>query len=398
MRLLLIVLLVQLSGIIYSQSAGEWKAADIIALNVPDSCQVSAVSLGKYFSGAFKSKAMRARAAYTWTSANISYDLKNLNKTNAASPYDELVTKTLSTRKAICQGYASVFKAICEACGINAYIVNGFTRQNGHINDISHAWVVAVIDSGWYGFDPTWGSGYLNRGRFVRQLNPQFFMLKPGELIRDHMPFDPMWQCLQHPLSTRDFLDGRTTAAENGRGFAFRDSISAYMAMPLSSQCQSAFRRMEECGIVNSLQMEWSNYLRECIRNEKLNQSNSEKNRYVRQFNSAVSNFNQCITAFNRYVDYFNGSFYPNRPEVEVIAMLDVCYAFLDSCSYQLTAVIATDEDIKQGIEQLRKASEEARKNVDQQMLFVKIYYNTDPVSRPGLFKNYSKLGFPKTR
>jgi hypothetical protein len=394
----LVVLLLVIAGKVASQTVTEWKAADVIAMNVPDSSRRSAVSLGTYFSHTFKSPSMRARAAYTWTATSLSYDVGRMHNIGAVPADDDLVAKTLESRKALCQGYAAVLVAILSECGIEAFTVNGFTRQNGRINEISHAWVIARIDTAWYGFDPTWGSGYLNKNRFVRSFNPQFFMIMPAVLIRDHMPFDPVFQCLTHPLSTRDFLDGLSQASVTGDPWMFADSLRSWDELSQLSKCQASLRRLQESGVVVSLQMEWENYLKECVRNGKINQSNKEKNLYVRQFNAAVLSFNNCITAFNRYVDYFNGGFYPNRPVIEVKGMLDVCYAYLDSCEMNLTTVIAADPDISQSKAQLQSAVNSTRKNLDQQMVFVKIYYNTDPVARPGLFKQYNKLGLPKTR
>ena len=94
-----------------AQTGNELKTADVIALNAPDSCQASVDALGRYFSRAFKDKAFKLRAIYTWTAMNIFYDVANRNKVNAAVPFNDLVDKTMQTRIAICQGYASVFKA-----------------------------------------------------------------------------------------------------------------------------------------------------------------------------------------------------------------------------------------------------------------------------------------------
>lgn len=392
----LIVAFLLLCGIpIYAQVAGEFKAADIIALNAPDTCQSSLTSLGRYFSSSFKTQSLRARAIFTWTAMNITYDVANMGKVNAATPFDELVSNTLQTHKAICQGYVSVFKALCDVCGIEAFIVQGYTRQNDHINALSHAWIIALIDSSWYGFDPTWGSGYMNKGKYKRFFNDQFFMIRPEILIRDHMPFDPLWECLPSTVSNQEFTNGEVPSSGRQGAFTYADSISAYSSLSARDQCSAALRRLEAAGITNNLLADWSTYLRECVANENHNADATEKNKYVRLFNDAVASYNNCIYAFNQYADYWNRQFKPNRPEVEIVDMLNLCYSYLDACKKSLDNVIEGDPGMKQSTDQLKIAVDVAKENLDKQKTFLKIYFNTDPQSRPLLFKNYGKSGLP---
>ena len=398
MRTLTVVLLTFLFFPLYAQVNSEFKAADVIALHAPDSCETSVAALGRYFSSAFKKPAFRARAIYAWTAMKISYDFTNQGKVNAATPFDELVEKTMQSRSAICQGYASVFKSLCDECGIKAYVVNGYTRQNGHLNDISHAWVIALIDTTFYGFDPTWASGALNNGSYIRQFNEQFFMIRPSDLISDHMPFDPMWECLHYPVSSVYFSNGITTATPGTQFFSYADSISLYQSLAPKDQCQAALRRIEASGIVNNMQVDWAKYLRDCISNEKQNTVAVVRNKYVKQFNDAVANYNNCIYAFNQYADYFNVGFNPPKSEPEIVGMLNLCYNYLDTCRKSLNQVIAGDPDMKQSTDQLQLAIDVAQDNVDKQKVFLKVYFNTDPMSRPMLFRKYNGAGLPKSK
>jgi len=378
-----------------AQVADELKAADVIAMNAPDSCQGSVVALGRYFSSAFKKPLYRARAVYTWTAMNITYDISNKGRINAATPFSELVEQTMKTRYAICQGYASVFKALCDACGITAYIVQGYTRQNGKINEMSHAWIIALIDSSYYGFDPTWGAGYINKGHYTRYYNEQFFMIKPDILILDHMPFDPMWECLGSPINNNDFTNGKTEPENNTGFFAYADSIRVYNSLDTKGQCSAALRRLEVAGIINNPLFDWSKYLRDCISNEKHNDITTVKNKNVRLFNDAVNAYNNCISAFNIYADFWNRGFNPPKADPVIVDMLNLCYSYLDTCKNSLWQVDEGDQELKQSVKQLQQAVDETKGNLDKQKVFLKIYFNTDPMSRPQLFKNYNAAGFP---
>ena len=395
MRNLLAALFIVCLVPLHAQVVNDFKAADIIALNAPDSCQASVDALGRYFSRAFKSQAFRAREIFTWTAMNISYDVASKGKGYSAIPFNELVDKTMQTRKSICQGYASVFKALCDACGIRAYVVQGYTRKDGIINELSHAWIIAIIDSSYYGFDPTWGAGYMNNGHYMRYYNDQFFMIRPEILIRDHMPFDPMWECLSYPINNPDFNSGKTIPSGGTPLFAYADSIRVYNTLDQKDQCSASLRRLESAGVINSLLMEWADFLRNCISNEQLNAVAVVKNKYVKQFNDAVISYNNCIYAFNQYVDYWNRQFIPLKPEPLIVDMLNLCYSYLDSCKSSLAQVDTRDPDMKQRTDQLQLAIDVARDNLDKQKVFLKIYFNTDPLSRPMLFKNYNAAGFP---
>ena len=395
MKNLIITFLLFCNIPLHAQVVNKFKAADVIALNAPDTCQSSLTSLGRYFSSAFKNQSLRARAIYTWTALNISYDVANMGKVTAATPYDDLVARTMQTHTAVCQGYVSIFKALCDVCGIDAFIVQGYTCQNGHVNELSHSWIIAVIDSSWCGFDPTWGAGYMNNGSYKRFFNDQFFMIRPEDLIRDHMPFDPMWECLTSPVNNPEFIGEKASSRGSPDIFVFADSIRAYNKLNPRDQCSAALRRMETAGIVNNLLVEWSGYLRDCVANEKHNADATLKNSYVRQFNDAVASYNNCIYAFNQYVDYWNRQFIPSKPEPEIVDMLNLGYSYLDSCKKSLAAVVAGDPDMKQSTDQLKVAIDVAQENLDKQKVFLKIYFNTDPQSRPMLFKKYGKSGLP---
>ncbi len=69
------------------------------------------------------------------------------------------ITKTMATRKGICEDYAVLFTEICTKAGLKVFKVEGFTKQNGFTDYIPHAWCVARIDNGWYVFDPTGDRG-----------------------------------------------------------------------------------------------------------------------------------------------------------------------------------------------------------------------------------------------
>jgi transglutaminase/protease-like cytokinesis protein 3 len=77
--------------------------------------------------------------------------------------------------------------------GIDTETISGYTKQNGAVDPMSHAWCASKIDNQWYIFDPTWGSGFVNNGKFVNALTI-VILSESSEIIASHMPFDYMWQ------------------------------------------------------------------------------------------------------------------------------------------------------------------------------------------------------------
>jgi hypothetical protein len=42
---------------------------------------------------------------------------------------------------------------------------------------------VSKIDNQWYIFDPTWGSGFVNNGKFVNAFDDRYFKANPSEML-----------------------------------------------------------------------------------------------------------------------------------------------------------------------------------------------------------------------
>lgn len=86
----------------------------------------------------------KATAIYNWMRANISYDWSYSSRTT---------NSTLSTRTAVCQGYANTYQSLCCAAGITGCVVNGFFQYN----QAGHAWNYIYINGVKYFVDTTNG-------------------------------------------------------------------------------------------------------------------------------------------------------------------------------------------------------------------------------------------------
>jgi hypothetical protein len=403
--LLLLLLFLLLLPAAYTQPKSEFTKADNIARSVPDSVAQSPASLSSFFKSRLTSQRDLVRAIYTWTATNISYDVANMYTINTSDNPAAVVLKTMGDRKAVCQGYAEVFRELCANCGIESYVIHGYTRQNGAIAGMPHAWVVAVVDHLWYFFDPTWGSGYVEGGRFVKRFTADYFMVAPVRQIRSHMPYDPMWQCLFRPFTSSDFYNSKQVPKTDTSLFMFADSIAVYLTMSKEQQNAATLRRVEKNGIVNNSLFEYARYLRQNNEIYKINREIDQRNREIErqgkvvdQFNIAVNHYNASVSLFGDYISYYNRQFKPMKPEAVIRHMVDTCDRELKIAANLLAGLVMDDEKLKRNMSDLAPSILDMQKKVREQQLFLQNYFGTAKPFRSDLFRKSSFFGVPINR
>lgn len=150
----------------------------------------------------------KVRSIYQWLIWNIEYDktaYKNGNKRVNRSNEDILVRS-----KAICWGYATLFKSMCEVVGIDSEILSGYSKvpftAKPKMEEPNHAWNSVKIDGKWYLLDTTWDSGYAGQeSDFEKQFEYNYFLTPPQYFIVNHLPAEPNWQLLECPISPEEF-------------------------------------------------------------------------------------------------------------------------------------------------------------------------------------------------
>ncbi|MFB3880770.1 MAG: transglutaminase domain-containing protein [Armatimonadota bacterium] len=184
----------------------DFTDVDRRALAAPRSAERSVSALAAYLSDCGRSDRDTARAIFTWTAYNVVYDTSLVGAKAEAS-------SVLRQRRAVCAGYAVLFKALAEAAGLEAVVIYGEARGRGPAAARSrdgmynHDWNAVKLDGEWRLVDCAWGAGHLDeRGRFIQQFEDHYFLTPPEQFARDHFPNDSKWQLLDHPLSRRGFL------------------------------------------------------------------------------------------------------------------------------------------------------------------------------------------------
>jgi len=161
----------------------------------------------------------KTRAIYVWITKNVKYDYPSIKrgiKADEAWAKKQSPRTVLRSKKAVCQGYSNLFKAMADEAGLEAIFVGGKSKHpSGKVNRIGHAWNAVKVDGKWQLIDATWGAGMLDEnGKFIRRSNEQFFLTPPEKFVLEHYPSDPLFQLLSNPISLDEFKQEKTTLAQ----------------------------------------------------------------------------------------------------------------------------------------------------------------------------------------
>lgn len=369
-------------------TVNEFSAIDKKALQLPDSLTKNTDLIASYITTNFSTEKDKSRAIFIWVASNIQYDIDNMFAINFYEKKEDKITKPLMTRKGICENYASLFTDICIKSGLKSFVIEGYTKQNGFTDYIPHAWSAAFIDTSWFLFDPTWGSGYVNGGKFFKKINNDYFKVNPTKLIKSHIPFDYLWQFLNYPVTNQEFYEGKTQQNKTKPYFNFKDSIQLFEKQNYIDQQISSAYRVEKNGVKNSLVFDRLRHLKLAIENDR-------QTKTVDLYNSAVADYNEGINALNDFINYRNKQFTPYKTDPEIQNMIDVADNKLKDAKNKLGKISAPDVNATNLIEQLTKSIDNASAQITEQQNWLKQYFSKSKAGRKSMFYKATWFGIP---
>ena len=344
-----------------AQDSEDFTESGRNVISIPDSQTHSTSDIASYINEYSRDDLQKVRSIYVWVITHIRYDNTRPERIILNEDRDKLVNATLEKRKGVCEHFASLFTDICNKSGLKSFVIGGYTRQNGSIDRTAHAWCTVFVDRKWSLYDPTWDAG---------SVATNYFRLSPSVFIQMHMPFDPMFQLLDYPLSYDDFNNGRMTPGSNKKYFNYNDSLSSYEKLDPLNQYLSTEIRIENNGTGNSMVNTKQSQLKMEI--EILNQDKDSVN-----YNGAVADYNAAISLFNDFLTYRNNQFKPSRSNMEVQELfkkLKNCILYakrqLDSVKQSKSILLTDTGDLEYALETLSKKSK------DQELFFLN-YQNT---------------------
>lgn len=366
---------------IYAQKTivNKFSEIDKKALQIPDSLTKNTNLIASYITTNFSTDSDKSRAIFIWVASNIQYDIDNLFAINFYEKLEDKIAKPLSTRKGICENYASLFTDICLKSGLQSFVIEGYTKQNGFTDYIPHAWSAALIDNSWFLFDPTWGSGYVNGGKFFKKINNEYYKASPTTIIKSHIPFDYLWQFVNYPITNQEFYEGKTQQNNTKQFFNFKDSLQVYQKQSYIDQLISTVYRVEKNGIKNSL-------LFDRLRHLKIEIENDRQAKSVNLYNSAVADYNDGINGFNDFINYRNKQFTPNKSDSEIQGIIDVPFNKLKEAKNKLGQISDPDTNKSNMIRQLIKLIDDASSHITEQQDWLKVYFSKNKYGRKSIF------------
>jgi hypothetical protein len=227
MKVTLIIVLLLGTGLLHAQMDFNYIDRRIRTIDANDPA-----ALSHLLTDSFPTQKEKVRSIFRWITENISYyrmtplkgkklkSYQNYFREEDLSVPDTGELKTVTERVAIrmlkerrghCDGYARLFKSLCDHAGIEAVINTGYARSDMDRAEkkfrSNHAWNAVYIDSAWYLLDATWASGFTSTssGEFIKRYDNYYFLTPPEEFIRHHYPDDPRWTLMEKTPALYEF-------------------------------------------------------------------------------------------------------------------------------------------------------------------------------------------------
>lgn len=355
-----------------------YAAIDKKALSLPDSLTKTTQEIADYINTNFTTDKDKVRAIFIWVASNIQYDIENMFAINFYEKKDVKISKALQTRKGICENYAAVFNDICTKSNIKSFVIEGYTKQNGFTDYIPHAWCAALIDSAWYMFDPAWGSGYVNGGKFFKNINNNYFKAAPSTMIKSHMPFDYLWQFLNYPVSNQEFYEGKVQQNTTKPYFSYIDSVHVFEQQNHIEQLNASAYRIQKNGLKNSMLFDRLQHIRIEVENDR-------QNKIVNLYNAAGADYNMGINYYNDYINYRNKQFTPKQEDAEIQKMIDAADNKMKKAKASLDQIKDADANTTVMIGSLYKSIADATTHVSEQQEWLKTYLSKNKSGRKSM-------------
>ncbi len=197
----------------------------------------------------------KVRSIYFWIAKNITYDDIGLEDNTLPSQKAEAI---FQHKRGVCEGFSNLFIELCRYSGVEARFIAGYAvddsfDRNQILTYPNHAWNAVKINGEWKLLDVTWAC--LNRNQKVNSnANVDYFKYKletnfliaPEKFIHTHLPEDPFWQLIAHPIKYDDFMDGEISEIPHDTSVDVNGRISQFEALDSLDQEISFCQRMVE--------------------------------------------------------------------------------------------------------------------------------------------------------
>ncbi len=367
--LMIIICFICFSDTLNAQQENTYRQEQSI-INIPSSQTNATVNIAAYIKNHFDSEDKRIRAIYTWVTHNIKYDKDSIHRIILDEDNEERVSYALKKRRGVCENFAAIFTDICKKSGINSFAIEGRTKQNGLMDKTPHVWCAALINNKWSFFDPTWDAGYESGSSFISQAGTNYFQVSPEDFIQSHLPYDPLFQFLNYPVSYEEFYRGASPSKNFKTYCNYKDSLQAYLQSDSLSKYISSLSRIKK--------YDWpESKIDSKIKRLELEIELIYQDRDMALYHSAILDYNQGIDILNEFINYRNNQFQPAKPNDEVQRMFDSITKKLSSANQKLREVNKSKATLTLNTGGLQEKLDELVSSEKEQQNFYKDYVST---------------------
>jgi hypothetical protein len=254
-------------------------------------------------------------------------------------------------------------------------MVPGYGKIGTQLIPLSHAWVAAQLDGKWYLFDPTWGAGYVENNVFVKSFNRRFYMVNPEQMLKDHMPFDPMHQFINHPVNNKEFIDGQTAVNKSKPFFNYNDTLKLHEALSKTDKFRAEARRLESSGVANDLIREQLRQLRKGIEVYGSNDS----------YAKAIEHHNRSGAIYTQYLEHRKKKF-SAIDDASLLKMIDSVSYHTNLSRSILFTIVPKDEAYRQNLAGFHQNIEKFQKGIVAEKEMINRYLAMDKTGRERFF------------
>jgi len=348
--------------------AQDHFAAERVYVNIPSSQTATSAGIAAYINSHYDSDDKKIAAIYSWITANIKYDADTIHYVILDEDNEERVSWALRRKRGVCENFAAILTDVANQCGINSYVVEGFTKQGGSLDRTPHVWCTAYVDNKWHLYDPTWDAGRVG----VTNFDPhyKYFNAPPEEFIQNHLPFDPVFQLLNYPISYNDFVRGNTSENNRKNYFNYNDTLEVIKNMDRLSRYESEATRIENAGWPAS-KID-TKLKRIKFQMEVLNQDSDAD-----LYNATVDDYNSAINSLNVFLNYRNNQFQPQKSTAEVQILFQNVQNLIATANEKIKRINRSKATLQLDTGDIQKKLNDLSNNLKQQQLFFKNYSDT---------------------
>lgn len=348
-----------------SINAQDHFAAGKMYVNIPASQTATSADIAAYINSHYQTNDEKIAAIYSWITANIKYDADSIHYVILDEDNHERVTFGLRRKRGVCENFAAIFTDVANRCGIKSFIVEGLTKQGGYIDRSGHVWCIAYVNNKWGLYDPTWDAGRVGSSGFEPHFH--YFDVAPEEFILSHLPFDPIYQLLNYPVSYKDFERGIMPQGNKGKYFNYKDSLESVNKMDRLSRYANEESRIENAGWPSSKVETKLKRIRFQV--EVLRQDNDAE-----LYNSAVDDYNAAINFLNKFLAYRNNQFQPSKSNGEVQKIFQNVSFLIASANLKLNKIDSSNATLQLNTGGIKKELKDLGTNLKKQEAFYKNY------------------------